>query len=209
VTVTVAVAPRSFKLAVTSLAVSSGSSGTSTVSITPQGGYTGTIAWTVSSNPTLTNGCFSLPNTTVSGTGPVTATLTVFTAASSCPAPAVAAPTAHNHALLSVGPRGSGNDQGHPLSGLQAVQAGMAMTGLVLFALLGRRSHKFAVIAAACILVVIGIAVSGCAGGGGSSTSSPPTTATPTAAKGMYTVTITGTDASSITQTATMALTVD
>jgi subtilase family serine protease len=210
VTVAVAAAPKSFKLAVTSLAVPSGSSGTSTVTITPQGGYAGTIAWTVSSSPTLTNGCFSLPNTSVSGSNPVTATLTVFTAASSCPAPAVAAATAHNHAFLGVGPRSSGKDEGHPLSGLQAVQASMAMAGLVLFAFLGRRSHKFGVMAAACILVVIGLAVSGCAGGGGgSSTSSPPTTATPTAAKGMYTVTITGTDASSITQTATMALTVD
>ena len=212
VTVTVTAAPKSFKLAVTSLGVPSGSSGTATVTITPQGGYTGTIAWIVSSNPTLTNGCFSLPNTTVSGASPVTATLTVFTAASSCPAPAVAAATTRNHALLGVGPRSSGSDEGHRLSGLQAVQASMAMAGLVLFALLGRRSHKFAVMAAACILVVIGIAVSGCAGGGGgggSSTSSPPTTATPTAAKGMYTVTITGTDASSITQTTTMALTVD
>jgi len=210
VTVTVAAVAKLFKLAVTGLAVPSGSSGTSTVTITPQGGYTGTIAWTVSSSPTLTNGCFSLPNTTVSGTSPVTATLTVFTAASSCPAPAVAAATARNHALLGVGPRSSGNDEGHPVSGLQAVQASMAMAGLVLFALLGRRSHKLGVIAAACILVVIGIAVSGCAGGGGgSSTSSPPATATPTAAKGMYTVTITGTDASSTTQTTTMALTVD
>jgi hypothetical protein len=87
----------------------------------------------------------------------------------------------------------------------------MAMAGLVLFALLGRRSHKFGVIATACILVVIGLAVSGCAGGGGgSSTSSPPpAAATPIATKGMYTVTITGTDPSSITQTTTMALTVD
>ena len=207
-TVTAAAAVKSFKLAATSLAVPSGSSGASTVTITPQGGYTGTIAWTVSSNPTITNGCFSLPNATVSGTSPVTVTLTVFTAASSCPAPAVAAASAYNHAFLGVGRRSSGNDEGHPLSGLRAVQASMAMAGLVLFALFGRRSHKFGVIAAAYILVVIGIAVSGCAGGG-SSTSSPPTTATPTAAKGVYTVTITGTDASSTTQTTTMALTVD
>jgi len=136
--------------------------------------------------------------------------LTVFTAASSCPAPAVAAASAYNHAYLGVGPRSSGNDEGHPLSGLRAVQASMAMAGLVLFVLFGRRSHKFGVLAAACILVVIGIAVSGCAGGGGgSSTSSPPTTAAPSAAKGMYTVTITGTDASSITQTTTVTLTVD
>ena len=86
----------------------------------------------------------------------------------------------------------------------------MAMAGLLLFWFAGRRPCGRAVMLAAFVLVVMGLAVSGCGGGGGSSTSSPPTSA-PTAAKGTYTVTIVGTDTvtSSETQTATMSLTVD
>jgi hypothetical protein len=206
---TLNVVAKSFKLAATSVAVSAGSSGSSTVTVTPQGGYTGTIAWMVSSTPPLTNGCFSLPNTTVTGTSGVTATLTVFTVSSSCPAAAVA--NASGRLNIAVGPHDFGNKP-RPVLTLQAMQVIMAMAGLLLFWFAGRRSCGRAVMLSACILVVMGFAVSGCGGGGGgaSSTASPPAS-TPTAAKGTYTVTVVGTDTvtSSETQTATMSLTVD
>jgi len=203
---TLNVVVKSFKLAATSVTVSAGSSGASAVTVTPQGGYTGTIAWAISSSPALTNGCFSLPNTTVSGTGAVTATLTVATLASSCPAAAVAATTG-KHSVISVSAPSFGAET-HPFSILQATQASLAMVGLLVFGLVRRRSHCFAVVAAACILVVIGMAASGCGGGGGSAS---PSASTPAAAKGTYTVTVVGTDtvSSSITQTTTMTLTVD
>jgi hypothetical protein len=202
---TLNVVAKSFKLAATSVTVSDGSSGSSTVTVTPQGGYTGTVAWTVSSTPPLTNGCFSLPNATVTGTSGVTATLTVFTLSSSCPAAALA--NASGRLIVGVGPHEFGSKLSLVLA-LQALQVGMA--GLLLFWFAGRRPCGRAVMLAACVLVVMGLAVSGCGGGGGSSTSSPPAS-TPTAAKGTYTVTIVGTDTvtSSETQTATMSLTVD
>jgi hypothetical protein len=203
---TLNVVAKSFKLAATSVTVSAGSSGSSTVTVTPQGGYTGTIAWTVSSTPPLTNGCFSLPNTTVTGTSGVTATLTVFTVSSSCPAAAVANASGRL-TVVAVGPHDFGNKL-RPVLALHAMQVMMAMAGLPLLWFAGRRSCGRAVMLAACVLVVTGLAVSGC--GGGSSTSSPPAS-TPTAAKGTYTVTMAGTDTvtSSETQTATMSLTVD
>jgi len=207
--VTVNVVAKFFKLAATSVTVASGSSGTSTVIITPQGGYAGTIAWTVSSSPALTNGCFSLPNTTVSGTSSAMATLTVFTMASSCPAAAIAT-TAGSESVVRIGPQNLGNKL-QTLSALQAMQVGMAMAGLLLLCLTAWRSRRFAVVAAICILVVMAVTVSGCGSGGGSSTSPPATTSTPTAAKGTYTVTITGTDTvnSTITAPAAITLTVD
>jgi len=203
---TLNVVAKSFMLAATSVTVSAGSSGSSTVTVTPQGGYTGTIAWTVSSTPPLTNGCFSLPNTTVTGTSGVTAALTVFTVSSSCPTAAIANASGRL-TIVGVGPYDVGNKL-RPVLALQAMQAIMAMAGLLLFWFAGRRSCGRAVMLAACVLVVMGLTVSGC--GGGTSTSSPPAS-TPTAAKGTYTVTVVGTDTvtSSETQTATMSLTVD
>jgi subtilase family serine protease len=204
---TVTVAPKSFKLAANAVTVASGSSGATAVTITPQGGYTGTIAWTVSSSPALTNGCFSLPNTSVSGSSGVNATLTVFTVASSCPAPAVAGSSGSRHSALGSGPSNSGNGL-RLLSVLRAVEISMAMAGLLLFELVGRRrSPRLGIVAAACMLVAIGLVASGCSSGGGSSSSPPP----PSAAKGTYTVTIVGADtvSSSITATTTMTLTIN
>ena len=70
-------AKKTFMLAATNVTVSAGNSGTSTITITPKSGYTGTVGWSISSSPSLKNGCFSLPNTTVSGTSAVQATMTV------------------------------------------------------------------------------------------------------------------------------------
>lgn len=206
---TVTVAPKSFKLAANGVTVAAGSSGATAVTITPQGGYTGTIAWTVSS-PALTNGCFSLPNTSVSGSNAVTATLTVFTVASSCPAPAVAGSTGSRHSGLGSGPFDAENGL-RSFSTLHAIEISMAMAGLLLFGLVGRRrSPRLAIVAAACILVAIGLGASGCSSGSGSS-SSPSPVSTPSAAKGMYTVTIVGADtvSSSLTASTTMTLTIN
>src|SRR5206468_735671 len=65
---TLTVVAKSFKLAASNVTVTAGNPGASTITLTPQNGYTGTVAWTVASSPALTNGCFSIANTTVSGT---------------------------------------------------------------------------------------------------------------------------------------------
>jgi len=210
--VTVTVLTKAFKLAATSVTVSAGNSGTSTVTITPQNGYAGTVAWTVSSSPVLSNGCLSLPNTTVSGSAAVMATLTVNTVASACTTPAIA--RANGGGLSSSRGKDVNGYRGdsHPLSALPATQASMAtvgLMGLLLVGVAGRRSRRLGTLAGALILVVVGLTATGCASGGASS--APPSNTPATAAKGTYTVTIVGTDTASpsITATTTVTLTIN
>ena len=84
-TITIAIAEKSFVISATSLTVSAGSSGVSTITITPLNGYTGTISFTVGSNSDTQIPCFTAPDTTVSGTTPVNVSMTIFTKASDCP----------------------------------------------------------------------------------------------------------------------------
>jgi subtilase family serine protease len=203
---TLTVAAKSFKLAASNVTVTAGNPGASTITITPQNGYAGTVAWIVASSPALTNGCFSIANTTVSGTTAVAATLTVNTVASACAAPALVG--------AGVDPRNTPGRAPHPygkdptvLVALQANQAGMTMVGLLFLGLLGRRCRRLATLATLGILATIGFAASGCAGVG----SSMPPPSSPTAARGAYAVTIVGTDTttSSITASTTLTLTSD
>jgi subtilase family serine protease len=203
---TLTVAAKSFKLAASNVTVTAGNPGASTITITPQNGYAGTVAWIVASSPALTNGCFSIANTTVSGTTAVAATLTVNTVASACAAPALVG--------AGVDPRNTPGRAPHPygkdptvLVALQANQAGMTMVGLLFLGLLGRRCRRLATLATLGILATIGFAASGCAGVG----SSMPPPSSPTAARGAYAVTIVGTDTttSSITASTTLTLTID
>jgi len=203
---TLTVVAKSFKLAASNVTVTAGNPGASTITLTPQNGYTGTVAWTVASSPALTNGCFSIANTTVSGTTAVAATLTVNTVASACAAPALVG--------AGVDPRNTPGRAPHPygkdptvLVALQANQAGMTMVGLLFLGLLGRRCRRLATLATLGILATIGFAASGCAGVG----SSMPPLSSPTAARGAYAVTIVGTDTTtpSITASTTLTLTID
>jgi hypothetical protein len=200
--------PKSFKLAAGNVSVAAGNSAASMVTITPQNGYTGTIAWTVSSSPSFSNGCFSLPNATVSGTSAVVAMLAVNTTSSVCPAPAIIGPAGSMHSSLGPSPNAYSKDP-RPLSALRVTQGGMAMAGLLFLWLLGKRLRMLEAFAGICLLAAIGFAASGCAGTG--SSAPPPSSSTPMAAKGTYTVTVVGTDtaSASITASTTMTLTVD
>ena len=199
-------ANKAFKLAATSVTVSAGNAGTSTVTVTPQSGYTGTVAWTISSSPSLLNGCFVLPNTTVAGTSAVAATLTLYTIASSCTNSAVVLASSRRDILLGGVPIAS-RDELLLFSPLHATQASMAIAGLLIVGLLGRRSRRLATLAGICTLAVVGLAASGCAGG----LSGAPSSSTARAAKGTYTITIVGADTASpsITAAITMTLTIN
>jgi len=204
VTVTV-IANKTFTLSATNITVYAGSSGTSTVTITPANGYTGTVKFTVSSSPSLTNGCFSLPNTTVSGSSAVTATLTIRTNSSACASGSLAGPAGGQRNLVRAAPRTLRNES-QLFSAFSKAQFGLALAELVLVGILGFRfcSYRLCVIAGVFLLVAIGFAISaisGCGGGGYGSS----------AANGTYTVTIVGTDtgSSSITASTTMTLTID
>lgn len=205
-TLTVTTTDKTFTLAATNVKVSAGSSGTSTVTITPQNGYTGTIGWTVSSSPSLTYGCFSLPKATVSGTSAVTATLTVYTSSSACSSSAVPDTDGRERKFFGTAPSADGNEL-RLLSGSNAAEAYVALAGLLLLGLLGCLPRKLRTLAGVVLLAAVCFAALSC-GGSGSGSSSSTTSYSPT---GTYTVTIVGTDtsSSSITASTTMTLTVD
>jgi len=180
-TLAVSSASRGFSIAATNLTVTAGSSGTSTITISPQNGYTGTIKWTVSSSPTLTNGCVSLPNTTVSSAAAVTVTMTVFTSASSCTS---------SSAL--------GSRENHFQSGAVNSVLFASLLSVLLLTYLRQGFPRFPSI---CLLLLCAVSV-GCGSSADSSSK---------AERGTYTLTIIGTDASasSITSSTTMTLTID
>jgi len=206
-TLTVGSAPKSFILTATNTTVSAGSSGTSAITITPQNGYTGTIAWSVSSSPSISNACFSLPDATVSGSSTVTATLTIHTSASACTSAAVTGTRGNKRKSIGTTPVASRKDI-PPLSTLHTTQASLALAGLLFVGLLGFRSGKLGTFSGVFFLLVVGLTMWGCGSGGSSSS---PSASTPNAATGTYTLTVVGTDttSSSITASTTMTLTID
>jgi len=84
-TITIAIAQKSFVINASSLTVAVGSSGVSTITVTPLNGYTGTISFTLGSNSDVQIPCFTAPDTTISGTAPVNVSMTIFTKSSGCP----------------------------------------------------------------------------------------------------------------------------
>lgn len=194
----------SFTLAATNVTIASGNTGTSTITITPSGGYTGTIDWSVSADPTISNGCYSLNNATISGTTAVTETMTIYTSASSCTTASLAPARGGKH-LFAKSPAAIGavRESSSPDSPNPA-RFGIVMAGVLFGGLFGFRSRRLQLLASVLLLILAGLTASGC----GSSSSSTSSTTTPAST---YTLTITGADSatSSISASTTMTLTVD
>jgi hypothetical protein len=189
-----------FTVSATSVTVAAGSSGTSTVTVTPANGYTGTIAWSVSSSPSISNACFVLPNTTISGTSAATATLTVYTSSTSCSSAAVKGSSGKRKAIVKS-PIAFREDPQPPSNSLSG-RMQFAMAGLLLAGLIGYRPRRFGAFGTILFLAAMGFALSGCSG---------LTTSSTSAAQGTYTLTITGTETttSTITASTTITLTVN
>jgi len=196
------IAGRGFTLSANNVTVTAGGTGTSTVAITPQNGYTGTIAWTISSSPASSSLCFSMGSATVSGTSAVTASLTIKTSSTAC---GTAANIDARRGTRFAGLPAPAVSSNSPSSLLGFSQAGLALAALVLIGWGGRRSRELRVAGCPLFLIAAGL-LTGCSG---SSTYSPPPSGT--AAKGTYTVTITATDTatSSVTASTSMTLTID
>lgn len=217
VTVPGAAGSGTFKLAATDLTVKRGTSGSSTLTVTPSGGYTGTVNldFTTSNNSTLQNLCYSfttmnssgIGTVAVTGTAAVTTLLTLDTKAADCVTAAATAVTGKRQlkTLLGAGAAQKATNQApRPPS---SVPMGMTLAGLIAAGLLGRSSKRLRGLACVLALACVGMFVSACGGGGGGSSSStasnPPT--------GSYTVTVTGTDSvtSNITGTTTFNFTIN
>jgi hypothetical protein len=190
-----------FTLAASPLTVSQGSSGSSTITVTPAGGYTGTveIAFDTSNDNALGALCYEFTDTlsngdgsvSVSGTSPVTTQLTFDTNAADCATSGAVRKTG-KHAVRTMHRTNASNIPASNGGG-KITSAGLALAGLLLAGFLGRSSRKFRGLACLLLLMAIGMAVSACGGSGNGSTtiSDPP--------KGTYTVTLTGQDTNSST----------
>ena len=190
-----------FTLAATNVSLVSGTSFASAITITPVNGYQGTVKWTASGPSSLTNACFSLPNTVVQGA--TAASLTIYTSASACTNLSPLSRGAGVQPNLSAqgGSREGGLSTGHVV--LAWLLAGS-------FGLCGLRTRRFRGV----LLGVAGVMLMGMLSGGGSggSTSNNTPVANPNnAPAGTYTITLTGTDTAtaSVTASTTFTLTVN
>jgi hypothetical protein len=185
-----------FTLSATNLSVAQGSSGTSTITLTPQNGYTGMVAWTISTNSTaLATACYnSIPNTTVSGTAAVTASLAIDTNPSDC-ASAQYTGTTGIRKLVSA-------PNARPPNPFGAPAAAITFAALLCGGLFGRRSRVLRLLCALVFVTGLGLSLSRC----GSTVT--PTSSVP---KGTYTIYISGSDtnASNVGATTSLTLTVD
>jgi hypothetical protein len=190
-----AVTPPSFAIAGTAASVAPGATtgNTSTITITPAGGFAGSVALTASiaSSP---NGAVSLPTlsfgtttpVSITGAGAGTATLSIVTtaASSSCTA-------------ASASPR-----EAPWYAGGSAVLA-----GLLLFGIPARRRSWRTMLGMLSLLVAFTFGGVACGGGAGGSSSGCNVVDHPATTAGTYTITITGASGA-ITQNGTVSLTV-
>ena len=187
-----------FTLSATNITVADGSVGTSTITITPAGGYTGTIQFSLTGSTStlnaLTNTCPTLANAAVTGTSPVTQTLSIDTNAANCVATGSTRKTRH--------PTIWASGFGSVLSGSNGpLAAGIAFGVLLLAGFVGRSSRKLQWMLGLFLLATLGMVFTGCGGNNNNTVSNP--------AKGTYTLTLTGTDTSSaITASTNFTLTI-
>jgi hypothetical protein len=190
------------------LTVKQGAQGTETLTVTPSGGYTGTVSLTyTSSNPTaLTNLCLfantgfdSTGNIAVTGTSPAIGQITVDTNAADCTG-TTGGMKPHGLLLHATNATRAGNSA----PAKNPLPAGIALGGLLLAGLLGRSSRKLRALACILAFAAVSFGISACGGnpyinGGSTPGTNPPT--------GTYTITVTGQDSATATNTASAPFT--
>jgi hypothetical protein len=190
-----------FTISAPALTMSSGSSQNETITLTPSGGYTGSVGFTVSTTAPINNSCYDLGTATVSSAQAVQTTLTIYTTSSICTGFTPLLRKGGTAAKIAAG-SGGGSRPGNP------APIGISLAGLVAIGVLGRRSRRLRGLVVVALFAVAGFGLSGC---GDTNTSNASTlnggsTNSPT---GTYTVTVVATDAytPSITATTTFTLT--
>jgi subtilase family serine protease len=194
--VTLAAAP-------TTLTVTQGTSGTETITVTPAGGYKGTVdvSFSSSNNSALQNLCYQFSSSLSNGDGSVqingasagSVSLSLDTNAADC-ASTGGYPYGYGYGFYSQ------HGKWHRMGGTAGVNTsrnkkpspipeGFALAGLLLIGYLGRKSRNLRNFALVLALMVAGFTISACGGGGIAAPSNP--------AKGTYTMTVSGTDTTS------------
>jgi hypothetical protein len=187
------------------------------VTVIPSGGYTGTVDLSLSTSSTYLQNyaCYNISNATVSGTGAVSETLTLYTGAANCSSGSVQSGKArafHRAKTIKV--------SSNPVLPIAAPAFGSV--GVLLAGIVGWRLRRIRVLSCMLALAALGFVLSGCSStSSGSSSKSfsmsvSPSTVTVSAGTsgiptGSYTLTIDGQDSSnsSLTATASMTLVID
>jgi hypothetical protein len=192
------------------LTITRGSQGNETLTVTPTGGYTGTVNLTygTSNDTALANLCVlagtgisSTGTMSVTGTTAVSGTVVIDTKASDCLSATGGGVIGHG---LHVVPhtKGSLKAGNNTPSHRSPVPAGIALAGLFFAGFLGRKSRKLRQLACVVALASLGLMLSACGGG---VTSTGSNVSNPT--KGTYTITFSGQDASNAAITAQSSFT--
>lgn len=154
----------------TSTGTGSGGSGVSTVTVSPSGGYTGTVTFSLfATSPYLINyACYDINDTVVSGTTAATTTLTIYLGAANCTGNA--ALSGKVHAFKAAKTSKISAAPATKASNAPIASAAFTSLGLLFAGLLGWRFRKARAYFCVLALMVVALAFSGC--GGGSSSSS-------------------------------------
>jgi subtilase family serine protease len=199
-----------FTLALTpaTLTVKQGSQGNETLTVTPAGGYTGTLnfQYSTSNDTALTNLCvlastgFDQNNSvSVTGSAAVTGTITIDTNAADCVSTTGGGVIGHGmrvipHAKGSLKAANNTPKKGNPLP------MGIAFAGLLVAGFLGKSSRKLRNLACLIALASLGLVLSACGGSVRGNRVSDP-------AKGSYTITFSGADSTNTALTAQSSFT--
>jgi subtilase family serine protease len=196
----------SFTVTAPNLTIANGGTGSTQITTTPNGGYTGRVVWSLSASTTSTTAtqtiCYSIGQPTTSNINAVSLTIGVGTACN-------AVAPAERSNLRFINPRIT-SKQEPPSSSRKTSQIAL-YAGLILCGSIAARRRKIrltlllVLASLACVTTVL----TGCgsSSGGGSSSTPPPTT---TSSATTYTLTLTGTDSvnTAITASTTFTLTV-
>ncbi len=187
-----------FNLSGTAATASLGSSATSLITVTPTGGFTGTVYLSATSSSTvlLADGCASISNPTVTGSAAVTSALTILTNSTACNTAVAAGKSVFR--FLGTQQTSSRNRSPFPLPTLPVSAA--AMLGGAICLLRGRNGSRVFLIAGAFLLTGVALTAVGC----GSSTTASSTNDVPA---GTYTLTVNGATTSGGTPVASTTVT--
>ena len=173
-----------------------GNSGNENITLTPTGGYQGSVGFTVTTSSSIANTCYGISSAAVTGTSPATVQLQVYTSSAIC---------GGSTPLLKGGGKVAALGKKSPPAPGSPAPIGISLAGLLAVGLLGRRSRALRGMVLAATLAVAGFGLSGCSGGGSAATGIQ----TGNAPTSTYTVTVTATDAvtPSISASTTFTLT--
>jgi len=184
-----------------------GGTGTSTITVTPGGGYTGSVAFTLSTTSTIVqdDSCYDISNVNVTSATPVTTTLTFYTSTSLCNGTTSPSGRPLHHftggAMKSV----AANHPGGRKPGLPGLPIGAAAFAGAICLLSARRRSRLWMVAGVVLLSGAAFSSIGCGGSSGT-----PIVTTSEVPAGSYPIVVTGTDTTyaSIYSSTTVTLTV-